>query len=83
MSLYQGDYLRVMTPETTDGMTPVIGLDGRVVYRQDDLPLSIQKELEKENLKLPMHLRKKIEVVRTQFGPAVTPQPTQTRGKLR
>lgn len=72
MSYFKGDYLRVLSPVTTDGTTPVIGEDGKIKYKEDHLPTTAQKILEKKNLKLPVHLRKKIELV-----PAYRPEPRQ------
>jgi hypothetical protein len=70
MSYFKGDYLRVLSPVTIDGMTPKIGADGKVEYKEDHLPVTAQKILEKKNLKLPVHLRKKIEVVPGYVPPA-------------
>lgn len=63
MSLFKGDYLRVLSPITTNGMIPKMGSDGRVLMREDHLPVTARKKLEQKNLKLPEHLRKKIELV--------------------
>jgi hypothetical protein len=72
MSLFKGEYLRVMSPVTVDGMVPKIGTDGRQVYKEDHLPVSAKKGLERRNLKYPPHLRKTIEIV-----PAYQPEPVQ------
>lgn len=72
MSLFKGEYLRVLSPVTTDGTTPKIGHDGRMIYKEDHLPVTALKMLEKKNLKLPEHLRKKIELV-----PGYRPQPAK------
>lgn len=61
--LFKGNYLRVSTPRTTDGVTPEMK-DGRLVYKEDFLPLSALKDLNEQNLKLPEILKKKIEEVR-------------------
>lgn len=65
-----------MSPVTTDGTTPRIGPDGRIVYKEDHLPVTARKILEKKNLKLPEHLRKKIELVE-----AYKPELVKQKGK--
>ncbi|MBA3830070.1 MAG: hypothetical protein H0X33_14105 [Taibaiella sp.] len=76
MSIFEGDYLRVLTPETTDGVTPRMEND-KLVLREDHLPLDALKYLEKENDRLPAILKHRIERVRT--GPTYTPP----QGKIR
>lgn len=61
--VFKGNYLRVSTPRTTDGVTPLMEND-RLVYKEDFLPLSALKDLNEQNLKLPEILKKKIEVVK-------------------
>ena len=61
--MLKGNYLRVLSPRTTNGTNPKIGPDGRIVYREDHLPLTAKRPLEAQNAKLPEHLRKIIEVV--------------------
>ena len=61
--VFNGNYLRVSTPRTTDGVTPQMQ-DGRLVYKEDFLPLTAKADLEKQNEKLPEILRKVIEVVK-------------------
>lgn len=60
--MFKGDYLRVLTPITSDGVQLAV-VDGQVQYREDHLPLTARKTLERKNAKLPESLRKKIEVV--------------------
>jgi hypothetical protein len=60
--MYNGSYLRVLTPRTTNGSNPVI-VDGRQQYREAHLPLAARHHLEKLNRSTPQHLRKIIEVV--------------------
>lgn len=76
MSLFKGDYLRVLSPVTINGMTPKMSADGRQEFKEDHLPITAQKMLERKNLKLPPHLRKKIEIV-----PAYRPEPKVTKSK--
>jgi len=61
--MFNGNYLRVSTPRTTDGVTPQMQ-DGRLVYKEDFLPLTARGDLDKQNEKLPEILRKVIEVVK-------------------
>lgn len=60
--IFQGNYLRVLSPRTSDGTT-VITEDGQVVYKETHLPLTAKSALETANKFLPPHLRKVIEVV--------------------
>jgi len=82
MSLFQGDYLRVLTPETIDGVT-IKMVNDRMSFKESHMPLSALKDLQRENDRLPTHLKHRIERVTTNFGPASTPQPTQTAGKIK
>lgn len=70
MSYFKGDYLRVLSPVTIDGLTPKMDSEGKMIYKEDHLPVTAQKILEKKNLKLPQHLRKKIELVPGYQAPA-------------
>lgn len=63
MSLFKGSYLRVLSPKTTDGRTPMIGADGKVVLKEQHLPISAKRDLEIQNKDLPEILKKKIEIV--------------------
>jgi hypothetical protein len=56
-------YLRVLTPRTIDGVNPVYDGNMRPKYKESHFELSAKKDLEKENLKLPPHLRHIIKVV--------------------
>ena len=62
----KGQYLRVTTPVTTNGTTPMIK-DGRQITEETFLPLTAKKELEKKNRHLERtgsgHLMMKIEIV--------------------
>lgn len=80
MSLFKGDYLRVLSPVTVDGMTPKMSNDGRQEYKEDHLPVSALKGLERRNLKYPPHLRKKIELV-SGYKPEKVPQPERPNRK--
>lgn len=62
--MIKGDYLRVLSPRTADGNRPMIGEDGRIIYKETELPMSAKKALDFWNKKLPPHLQKVIEVVR-------------------
>lgn len=80
MSFFHGDYLRVLTPQTVDGINLMYEND-KPVYSEQHLPLTARKFLEKENEKLPNQLKHKIELVETGFGATNTPQKTQTKAK--
>jgi len=63
---FKGDYLRVLSPRTSDGVNVMFDEDERRVYKEDFLPLSAKKDLELQNEKLPDQLKKKIMVVSSQ-----------------
>lgn len=69
----KGSYLRVLSPLTTDGISPVV-LNDRIQYREDHLPLTAKKMLDAKNEKLPTGLKKKIEVVSDDVRPQHVPQ---------
>lgn len=57
-------YLRVTSPLTIDGTRPRYDEQGRMMYKETELPLSAKKHLERQNNDLPDHLKKKIEVIK-------------------
>lgn len=61
--MYNGPYLRVLTPRTTNGNNVLLDEKGMLQFREAHLPMSAKAHLEKQNKSLPQHLRKKIEVV--------------------
>jgi hypothetical protein len=63
LPLGQKGYLRVMTPQTIDGTNLKYDAKNRVVEREDHLPLTARKHLERENDQLPAQLRHRIEEV--------------------
>lgn len=66
--MFKGDYLRVLTPETIDGVN-LKYRNNRPVYKEAHLPLSARKHIERKNAKLPEQLRKKIELVSSYAPP--------------
>lgn len=74
MSQFKGDYLRVQTPITSDGVSPVVEND-RIKYREDHLPITARKMLEQKNGRLPTGLRKKIELVSNTVRPPIKTAP--------
>ncbi len=83
MSNFQGDYLRVKTPVTVDGNQIEHTPDGRIKYNEQHAPLESKRFFEQENKRLPNQLKHILEEVRTGFGVVDTPQPTQTKVKLK
>lgn len=66
MSLYDGPYLRLLEPRTTNGVNLKYKLiDGKEVqqFKESHAPLSARKHFDAINAKLPRHLRTIIEVV--------------------
>lgn len=74
------DYLRVLTPVTTDGVNLKYA-NGQPVYREDHLPVTSEKMIEKKNMQLPEHLRKKIEYVSSYNPPQRSEQPVNKKTK--
>lgn len=72
--MFKGDYLRVQTPITSDGVLPVVENE-RIKYREDHLPLTAKKMLEQKNQRLPAGLRKRIEVVSSTVKPVIKTSP--------
>lgn len=66
LAIFKGGYLRVTTPVTTNGTTPLL-INGVQKTEETFLPLSARKELEKKNKHLERtgspHLVMKIETV--------------------
>lgn len=62
MSNFKGNYLRVLTPRTIDGVTPRMDGD-RLIFKEDHLPMSAKPFLEEQNKNLPEILKKRIEIV--------------------
>lgn len=79
MSYFPGDYLRILTPQTTDGVNLKYGVDQKPVYKEMHLPLSARKQMEKKNEKRPLHLRHIIEHVTTALPvkPKASPKPAE------
>lgn len=63
LPLGQKGYLRVTTPQTTNGSEIKYTDDGRKVTKETHLPLTARKHLELENEGLPPHLRHTLEEV--------------------
>lgn len=78
MSNFQGDYLRILTPQTVNGIVPEMK-NGQQVYKESHAELGARKEFEKENLKLPDHLKHILEDVVTGFGVTTKKQRTQRK----
>lgn len=73
---FQGAYLRVLTPKTTNGMIPLIE-NGQQVFIENFLPLTAKKQLERKNQRLTKngfgHLVAKIEIVGENPQPVFSP----------
>lgn len=62
MSFFQGQYLRILTPRTFDGVNLKM-VDNQPVYKESHLPVTARKHMVELNSKLPPHLRHIIEDV--------------------
>lgn len=56
-------YLRVLTPQTTDGNSPMLDSDDKIVYKESHLDVRALKIMQEKNVHLPQHLRHKLEIV--------------------
>lgn len=83
MSNFQGDYLRILTPETIDGMNLAYHTNGQPKYSEQHAPLASKRFFEQENKTRPTQLKHILEEVHTGFGITNSPQPTQTKVKIR
>ena len=63
----------VQTPVTSNGRDPVLDAEDKIIYKETILESAAQPILEKQNLKLPTHLNKKISVYTTQVAQAPKP----------
>jgi hypothetical protein len=72
LPLHNKSYLRVRTPQTTDGVNLRYTADERIDYKESHLPLTAKKHLEAENENLPNQLKHKIEVVDPATGEGET-----------
>ena len=71
MQFFTQGYLRVTSPLTIDGTRPKYDEQGRMMYKETELPLTAKKHLDRQNINLPNHLKKKIEVVGPDMPAAV------------
>lgn len=62
MSLFSGNYLRVLTPETVDGITPRMEND-KMCFTEQHLPVTARPFLEQENNKRSDVLKHRIELI--------------------
>lgn len=63
MSLFKGKYLRVITPVTSDGSSPILNAEGKLEVKETLLPVSAKRDLDLKNKYLPDILKMKIEIV--------------------
>lgn len=84
MSFFQGQYLRILTPRTFDGVNLKM-VDNQPVYKESHLPVTARKHMVELNSKLPPHLRHIIEDVGFTDVEAAqnpsTPKPTKPSPK--
>ena len=66
-------YLRVLTPQTVDGINLKYDDSSQVVYKETHLPLSARKYLDQENADRPKQLLHIITVVDETQGPTIPP----------
>lgn len=60
---FGGKYLRVLTPKTTNGTTPMMDENDRLVFKETHLPMTAKKDLERQNETLSKELQHRITVV--------------------
>lgn len=77
MNFLNGDHIRVVTPITTNGVIPKLDEQGQQAYKETFLPLTAKKFIEEQNINLPNHLKKIIEVITDKDEQPAT-QPVET-----
>jgi hypothetical protein len=65
-------YLRVLTPQTTDGVNLKYNKLGNPIFKETRLPLTAEKHMKLQNESLPDHLKNKLQIV--------TPEPVAVDG---
>jgi hypothetical protein len=63
MSNFRDEYLRILTPRTTDGVNLRYGPDKQPTYKESHAPITALKAFEKENAIRPDQLKHIIERV--------------------
>lgn len=63
MSNFKGEYLRIFTPRTTDGINLKMDNQRRPIFKETHAPLSALKNFQRENVGLKDHLKHIIEHV--------------------
>jgi hypothetical protein len=63
MSNFKDEYLRILTPRTTDGVNLKYGPDRQPTYKESHVPVTALKHFERENATLPDQLKHIIEPV--------------------
>lgn len=79
MQFFTQGYLRVTSPMTIDGTHPKYDEQGRIMYKETELPLTAKKHIDRQNSRLPDHLKKKIEVIGPDGPAAIQPEPQGTK----
>jgi hypothetical protein len=67
------NHLKVLTPITTDGITPIL-VNDVIQYSEAFLPITAKPYLERKNEKLPPILKKKIFIVDANGNEVTAPQ---------
>jgi hypothetical protein len=77
--MFKGGTIRVVSPITEDGNRPKIDqYTGQAMYKEDFFPASAKPNFDRQNSRLPGHLKKKIEYVSDgDIQPVQVQQPIQ------
>lgn len=62
MSLFKGNYLRVLTPVTVDGIN-LAYRDNKPIFKETHLPVTALRHLERKNKRLPNQLKMQIQEI--------------------
>lgn len=81
MIFLNGDHIRVVTPITIDGVIPKLDEQGTQAYKETFLPLTAKKFIEEQNINLPNHLKKIIEVISDKDEQPAT-QPAESKQQV-
>lgn len=78
--MLEESYLRVLTPQTVDGINLRYGPDGQTpLFSEAHLPLTAKKHIDKQNEQLPAQLRHRVEVVSGEMAPGLTGKKKKTK----
>lgn len=70
-------YLRILTPQTSNGVNIIYDEKGKIVYKETHLPLTAEKAIRRKNKNLPAHLQHTIEFVEPEAKKKIAEKPVK------